>query len=343
MDDLQNGYTHLTPEILVPRLGDYLVEIKLISPQDLQTALQAQDALRNSQAEVPLLGQVLIDLNRISQADLDRAITEYVLQLRNALETTNHQLEQRVKERTAELETALQKLSELNQLKANFVANISHELRTPLTHLKGYQELLLSQDIGPITDSQQSALLTMQKATDRLERLIEDLILFSTSERNRIPLKIEQIDLVAVCSEAAGQLLTKAQERQLTLSTQVDSAPILVPADREKIGWVIHQLLDNAIKFSPIGGKIILHISQDDRQVFVQVIDSGIGIPAHRVIELFEPFHQLDGSSTRKYGGTGLGLSLAQKIIEAHGSHFEVESDLGKGSSFSFQLNKKPT
>ena len=343
MDDFKSVHANLTPEILVPRLGDYLVEINLITPADLEQGLRVQASLRDRQADVPLLGQVLIDMGKLNQADLDQAITEHVLQLRNALEETNRQLEQRVKERTAELEKALQKLSELNQLKANFVANISHELRTPLTHLKGYQELLLSQDIGPINESQSSALTTMQKATERLERLIEDLILYSTSERNRIPLKIEEIDLAEVCSQVADRLAAKAHERELDLSTQVDSAPVTVSVDREKISWVIHQLLDNAIKFSPAGGSIVLHISQDEDQVTVKVIDSGIGIPAHRVNELFEPFHQLDGSSTRKYGGTGLGLSLAQKIIDAHGSRFEVKSDLGKGSVFSFQLNKRST
>ena len=342
MDNVKKAPTALTPEILVPRLGNYLIELGLISQADLEEALQMQSALRDQQSETPLLGQLLIDLGKISRSDLDRSITEYVLHLRNALERTNRQLEQRVKERTVELENALQKLSELNQLKANFIANISHELRTPLTHLKGYEELIISQDIGPLNETQRTALKTMQKATDRLERLIEDLILFSTSERNQIPLKIERFDLTAICTELVNQFMGKAEERHLTLIAQINDPAPFVYADREKIGWVINQLLDNAIKFTPTNGNILLEINRDGLLVSLSVTDTGIGIPSNRVNELFEPFHQLDSSSTRKYGGTGLGLSLAKKIIEAHGSHFEVKSDLGTGSTFSFQLSEKP-
>ena len=115
----------------------------------------------------------------IDQATLDQAVTEQIIQLRSALQAANRTLERRVYERTAELEAALQRLSELNQMKANFVANISHELRTPLTHIKGYLELMVTDSLGPLTDEQRHALQVSQKASDRLENLIEDLIMFS--------------------------------------------------------------------------------------------------------------------------------------------------------------------
>ncbi|WP_299026434.1 ATP-binding protein [uncultured Thermanaerothrix sp.] len=331
----------LTPEILVPRLGDYLVERGWLSQEDLEAVLSYQAALRDRGQEVPLLGQLLVKLGKISQSLLDQAITEYVLQLRAALEESNQQLEQRVQQRTAELERALQKLSELNQLKANFVANISHELRTPLTHLKGYHELLLSGDLGALNESQLHALRTMQRAIERLERLIEDLILFSTTERGNLPVMIQPIDLCTLCRSLVEQVTPRARDHRLSLELSCPAeGELFAYGDWEKIGWVIHQLLDNAIKFTPAGGQIVLAVDLMSEYVEVSVTDTGIGIPANRIQELFEPFHQLDGSSTRRYGGTGLGLSLAQKIIEAHNSVISVTSELGRGSRFSFLLRR---
>lgn len=331
----------LTPEILVPRLGDYLVERGWLSQEDLEAVLSYQAALRDQGQEAPLLGQLLVKLGKISQSLLDHAITEYVLQLRAALEESNQQLEQRVQQRTAELERALQKLSELNQLKANFVANISHELRTPLTHLKGYHELLLSGDLGVLSESQLHALRTMQRAIERLERLIEDLILFSTTERGNLPVMIQPIDLCNLCRNLVEQLTPRARDHHLSLELNCPAeGELFAYGDWEKIGWVIHQLLDNAIKFTPAGGQIVLAVDIMSEHVEVSVTDTGIGIPANRIQELFEPFHQLDSSSTRRYGGTGLGLSLAQKIIEAHNSVISVTSELGRGSRFSFLLRR---
>ncbi|MCX8023900.1 MAG: HAMP domain-containing histidine kinase [Thermanaerothrix sp.] len=339
--DVNSAPSTLKPEILVPRLGDYLVERGFLSQADLDAVLNYQAKLREQGREVPLLGQLLVELGKISQNLLDHAITEYVLQLRTALEESNAQLEQRVQQRTAELERALQKLSELNQLKANFVANISHELRTPLTHLKGYHELLLSGDLGPLNQEQHRALLTMEKAIARLERLIEDLILFSTTERGSLPVQIEPIDLCTLCRKVIEQVSPRVHDHHLYLELRCPvDVELLAYGDWEKISWVVHQLLDNAIKFTPAGGHITLAVELMDEHVEISVTDTGIGIPANRLQELFEPFHQLDSSPTRRYGGTGLGLSLAQKIIEAHDSVISVTSELGRGSRFSFLLRR---
>jgi len=330
----------LTPEILVPRLGDYLIERGLITTEQLTFALQEQAAIRKQQQTAPLIGQLLVELGILDRNALDQAITEQVLQLRHALNENNRQLERRVHERTVELERALMRLAELNQLKSNFVANISHELRTPLTHLKGYLDLIRSGDLGSLSDDQINALNTIAKAGDRLGRLIEDLILFAAAEKTEMPLLLESVNLNTICSEITNQMQPKAHEQKISILFNPLPEEPLVYADRQKIGWVIHQFIDNAVKFTSAGGVVTVDLIPDELYIRVKVSDSGIGIAPTRLREVFEPFHQLDGSSTRKYGGTGLGLSLALKIVNAHDTDIQVVSELGKGSQFSFTLRR---
>ncbi len=338
----------LVPEVLVPRLGETLVEKGLLSKQDLQRALQRQKDLRK-QGQTALLGQLLIDMGMIDAATRDAVITEVIIQLRAALQEanlqltqSNQQLEKRVAERTIELQDALAKLSELNQLKANIVANISHELRTPLTHLKGYLELLLAGDLGEISDAQHSALQVMGKSSERLERLIEDLILFSVSERDQIHLHASTFSLSPMCVGIIHKSAAKARERSIRLS--LDCPPELpnVNADEEKITWVVMHFIDNAMKFTPAGGNVTLRVRQKGEWIAISVEDTGMGIPTERIDEIFDSFHQLDGSSTRRAGGTGLGLALAKKLVEAHGAKITVKSQVGKGSCFEFLLKASP-
>lgn len=328
---------NLTTEMLVPRLGDALVEKGMITVTDLQVALLRQDEMR-SNGQFLRLGQVLTEMGLVNQRILDSVIAEQILKLRAALEEANTQLENRVIERTAQLQDALQKLSELNQQKSNFVANISHELRTPLTHLKGYLELLLNGDLGALAEEQQHAMQTMFRASERLGRLIEDLILFSMADHGEVTLRFATINLAALGMASLNRMMSKANEKKILIDFVCPSKNVPVAADEEKLSWVILQLLDNAVKFTPESGRVRLEIQIENGLVHVSVLDTGIGIPANRMSELFEPFHQLDGSSTRKYGGTGLGLALAKKIIEAHGSLISVSSVVDKGSKFEFLL-----
>jgi signal transduction histidine kinase len=328
----------LTPEILVPRLGEHLVQAGHITAAELKKALAHQKRMQRS-GERFLLGQALLDLHLIDQPTLDTAITEQIIQLRNALEDANRNLERRVQERTAELQEALRKLSELNQMKANFVANISHELRTPLTHVKGYLELLVTGSLGALTDEEQSALQIAQRAAGRLESLIDNLILFSQASRGEMTLRLSPVDLNRVAREVFDYSRPKAEDRNVRLRYDVKADLPPVQADEQKISWAILQLLENAIKFTPSGGLVTLSVQPESAAlIMVAVSDTGIGIPADRHEEIFEPFHQLDGSPTRRYGGTGLGLALARQIVDAHGSIIEVDSETGKGSTFRFAL-----
>lgn len=329
----------LTPEILVPRLGDALVEQGLLSRDNLESALAYQAKLRKS-GSAPLIGQILVDLGMIDRTTIDQAITKQIIQLQQALQDSNERLEKRVEERTADLQEAYRKLSELSKLKANFVSNISHELRTPLTHLKGYLDLMSSSDFGPLTAEQANALDVMERATDRLGRLIDDLILFSTSESSNLKIDIQPFDLVPIVNNVIQKNASAAQRKNINLWLNCTDEISKVLADPERIEWVINQLVDNAIKFSNGKGEVCVRLMPQDKFIQVSVIDTGIGIDPSKLDEIFEPFHQIDGSSTRKQGGTGLGLTLVRKIVEAHNSKIEVFSFPRQGSRFEFKLAK---
>ena len=330
--------SQLTPEMLVPKLGDALVRGGHISEKDLEKALAYQQE-QIAQHKTYLLGQALIDLNLIDRSTLDSAVTEQIIQLRSALQASNRNLELRVQERTAELQEALRRLSELSQMKANFVANVSHELRTPLTHVKGYLELLITDSLGPLTEEQRHALAVSQKSADRLESMIEDLIMFSLASRGEMSMKQEAIDIERIGNLSVKAAAQKSEARGVEIHAVADSKLPFVQGDPEKIAWVLNQLLDNAIKFTPSGGHVVLSLKEEGANLLmVSVTDTGIGIPEARLQEIFEPFHQLDDSSTRKAGGTGLGLSLVRQIVEAHGSLLDVQSVEGKGTTFKFPL-----
>jgi signal transduction histidine kinase len=275
----------------------------------------------------------------IDRAGLDQAVTEQIIQLRAALQTANRTLDRRIRERTQELQQALERLSELGEMKANFVANISHELRTPLTHIKGYLELMATDSLGVLGDEQRHAVQVSQKAARKLERLIEDLLMFSRASHGEVSFRQETLDIRNLADRAIGNVAPRAAEVGIDLRLVAADEIPTVQGDREKILWALTHLLENAVKFTAPGGHIVLGLKPESTNlVMVSVRDTGIGIPPRRVQEIFEPFKQLDASARRRAGGTGLGLTLVRQIVEAHGSILEVSSVEGKGTTFKFPL-----
>jgi len=328
---------HLAPEALIPRIGESMIEQGLLKADDLQRALTYQKECLEANKPI-LIGQALLELNLITREELDQVITTRIIRIQNALNESNQQLQQRVEERTRELQKALERLSELNQLKSNFIANISHELRTPLTHIKGYLDLFSDGGLGPVTTAQSEALSVLKRSEGRLERLIEDLIQFSLASRGELSLNLQDAEIDKLIRITVDRSKQRARSQDITLSVMLPDNMPRVRADEDKIGWVLGQLLDNAMKFTPQGGKVAVQALSEDGLITIAVMDTGIGIPPERVQEIFEPFHQLDGDTTRHYAGTGLGLAMVRRIIEAHGSRVKVQSVLGKGSRFEFSL-----
>jgi len=330
--------TLISPEVLVPRLGEQLIKVGLLTDVQLKKALDYQ-RLRAAEGKPSLLGEAIVELGFIDRTTLDRAITEQIIRLRAALEDANRNLEYRVQQRTAELEEALRKLSEINQLKANFIANVSHELRTPLTHIRGYLELLNTGSLGELNADQQKAIDVSMRASGRLQSLIDDLILFSLAARGEMTLVLKPVDVNRVVAAVLTRANPRADDQQINLKVEIDPALPPVQADEEKLSWVLSQLFDNAIKFTQPGGHVRLSAKlENDKMVNITLSDTGIGIPPERIKEIFEAFHQLDGSATRRFGGTGLGLALVRQIVEAHGSLINVQSEVNKGTTVSFPL-----
>lgn len=327
----------ISPELLVPRLGDYLVERNLLTAEQLENALQLQKRL-NQSGDYTLLGQILVREGFIDQTSLDTAITEQIFLLQEALRKSNSELEQRVRERTIQLQQTMQKLTELNQLKTNFVSNISHELRTPLAHMIGYIDLLKEEALGPLTREQVTATDVLAKSYNRLYALIDELIQFSMLSQGEMTIYQKSVATQKLLNNAISHPSQMASEMDVQIKIQNDAEDVLVYADLEKISWVLGELIENGIKFNKSGGQVVVKLAPAEGMVHFQVIDNGIGIGQEHLDDIFEAFHQIDGSSTRRVGGTGIGLALAKQIVEAHGSKLKVRSVPNKGSNFEFFL-----
>lgn len=325
----------IAPETLVPRLGELLIDRGLLNPGDLAIALDFQQT-KIDQGHPCLIGQALVELGMVDQQTIDEVVTIQIFQLQNVLERSNDRLEKEVAQRTADLQAALDKLMELNQLKSNFISNISHELRTPLTHIKGYVDIFADHSLGPLTPQQEEAISVVRRSSDRLEQLIEDLIQFSLAVRGELELSLHPVNIKDLVDIYLPQNLHKAGSKGVELKVNVPGNLPEITVDADKMSWVISHLLDNAIKFTPQGGEVNLTVQEGSNRIEFRVRDSGIGIPKERLGEIFEPFHQLDGSVTRRYPGTGLGLALVHQILKAHGASIRVTSDVGQGTLFTF-------
>jgi signal transduction histidine kinase len=196
-------------EQLLPRLGEYLVRNGHLTDDQLRAALVRQKSNAGEGLPPRLLGQTLEDMGFITRDRLDQVIAQQILELQTALLDANQGLEKRVDERTAELEAALVKLTELNRLKANFVANISHELRTPLTQIKGYNSLMADGVLGALTAEQVEALTVTTRAIERLEQLINDLITYATASKGELTLHLEFVSVPALIARVVKKSLDK--------------------------------------------------------------------------------------------------------------------------------------
>jgi two-component system phosphate regulon sensor histidine kinase PhoR len=231
------------------------------------------------------------------------------------------------------------RLKELEKIRQDFVANVSHELRTPLTTIKGYAETLLEGALKEPVASQ--FVQVIKRHTDRLTKIVEDLLTLSKIESREFQLKKEKVSIDELTEDVLGFVKEAAERKKITLS-RVEISPFLdVTADRHSLEQLLVNLLDNAIKYTPEGGKVTISASEKDpREVEISVHDNGIGIPKEDLPRIFERFYRVDKGRSQELGGTGLGLSIVKHLVQAHGGRVWVESQIGKGTTFYFTLSK---
>lgn len=263
-------------------------------------------------------------------------------------------LEEKVGERTAKLERALNELEQSNQeltlakdladkanrAKSEFLANMSHELRTPLNHIIGFTEMIVDGIVGPLTETQEEYLKDVLESGRLLLSLINDILDLSKVEAGKMDLELKEFPLGKTLRDSLTMVRERALKHRIELNLEVQEAPETILADERKLKQVLHNLLSNAVKFTPDGGKVDLEVRRTDGQgIWFTVRDTGIGIKEADLERVFQPFEQGDNSASRKYQGTGLGLSLTKKIVELHGGQLWIEPcETEQGSIFHFIL-----
>jgi signal transduction histidine kinase len=229
---------------------------------------------------------------------------------------------------------------ELERMKSNFLSVVSHELRTPLHSIKGFVEIILMGKTGPVSELQEDFLKTVRTQTLVLQRMIDDLLEFSRMEAGRVRLHLAEVSLPAMARSVNAKLAPLAEEDGLRLTQDLPDDLPEIDGDRTRLEQVLTNLVENAIKFTPGGGEVVISGKRVDDRVRLTVADSGIGIPPDEQEKVFDRFYQVDGSERRAYRGAGLGLSICRHIVERHNGRIWVESEgvAGCGSRFHVEL-----
>jgi two-component system, OmpR family, phosphate regulon sensor histidine kinase PhoR len=233
---------------------------------------------------------------------------------------------------------ANRRLEELDRLRREYLRNVSHEFRTPLTVIKGYAEFLLEADI---TGPQQDMMRVIVESCDRVIDLVETLIEVSRIEQGEAEraLNVRRLDLREVAETSVEALRWFAARKKISVELQFDGADFRLEADGSLLQQVVKKLLDNALKYSPPGGRVLVRARPgEEDEMRLEVEDAGIGIPAEHLPRIFDKFYMVDGSIARRVGGTGVGLYLVREIVRLHRGSVDVKSLPGEGSVFSVRL-----
>jgi signal transduction histidine kinase len=324
---------------------------------EMEPSLNRETVVRLSrqvrQAPDELVSKVLEQLQKNIEVIL---FTSY-----RSLLTTQMHLEsvttsyQELEAKNTELRQANERLKELDKMKSNFLATVSHELRTPLTSVIGYSEMLMEGMAGGLNEEQRDYVKTIMEKGESLLGLISQILDLSRIEAGSMRLNLGHFSLADTLRAATTSVIPQAKKKSIDLVVDIDDKlPERFEGDREKIGQIVVNLLGNAVKFTPENGTVTLaadlwrgprraadgdkaaDLFDLDEEDFlrVRVTDTGIGIPADKVESIFDRFFQVDNSSTRSYGGSGLGLSIVRNFVDAHGGDIKCESVVEQGSTF---------
>ena len=244
-----------------------------------------------------------------------------------------------VTERKRQLEEENRRMQEATRLKSEFLANMSHELRTPLNAIIGFSELMVNEKVGPLSAEHKEYLGDILTSARHLLQLINDVLDLTKVEAGKMEFRPEILDLPKVTTEVKDILRGLAAAKRITVEVKIDPTLPRVLLDGGKYKQVLYNFLSNAIKFTPENGRVSINAVPEENGMFrLSVKDNGIGIKAEDRHKLFIEFTQLDQGTAKKYAGTGLGLALTKRIVEAQGGRVEVQSQAGVGSTFSAVL-----
>lgn len=284
-----------------------------------------------------LLGIVVIVLlkkERSHSKDLEARIEKRTGELTRSKDSLANMLEELINSKQ-ELARAYDELKDVDQLKTFIIANISHELRTPITIAKSSIELT-REETDP--EEREKFLSMSENALQRLNDIVENLVEISDVYRGHYVPTSEPLDLESIISDVLQDFAFDAKKKELKISLISKNAIPTVQGDKKSVSSVLSNIVENAIKFNRDGGEIVIEVSRVEESELISVRDTGIGIPEQYKEKIFEPFYQIDPSTTRKFGGTGIGLALVKALIEGQKGDVWVESELGETSTFFIKL-----
>ena len=324
--------------------GEVFGEMSVIEKRPRSATIRASEPSVVLEIEGPRF-RALLDEHPDIELRLLLKMGERLRNTNEKLEDLRGTLDQRVEERTRELAALNLKLGasntrlqELDRLKSDFVSDVSHELRTPLTSIKGFVDYLLEGLAGELNPVQKDCLARVHGNTVRLTRLINDLLNLARIEAGRVSLHLTELAPAEVADEVIEDLRPLATEMAVNLTVEASPQEVHALADRDKLHQILLNLAHNAVKFTPAGGHVHVAMTVEaDGTVVMTVRDTGEGIPAAELSRVFEKFYQLGDVETEKKG-SGLGLTITQKLVELHGGRIWVESEVGRGTRFCFTL-----
>jgi signal transduction histidine kinase len=281
--------------------------------------------------EGQLIGCLVVSRNRPGDFPAETIELLRTFATQSALAIQNARLFHEIEDKGRQLEAA-------SRHKSEFLANMSHELRTPLNAVIGFSEVLIQQMFGALNEKQDEYLKDIYASGQHLLSLINDILDLSKIEAGRMELTPAPFHLPSAMDNAVTLVKERAARHGITLELDLDPRLSELVGDERKVKQVLLNLLSNAVKFTPEGGRICVKAGLTDGAVEISVTDSGIGIAPEDQAAIFEEFRQVGSDETRKQEGTGLGLTLAKKFVELHGGRLWVESELGRGSTFTFTL-----
>nr|WP_321497918.1 PAS domain S-box protein [uncultured Methanolobus sp.] len=311
--------------------------VSLILPEDTQETISSMGKVKENRSWRNETRMIRSD-GSIIHLDISGSLIETQ---QNIIQAVGRDITDRIKAEEAMLHAKIE-AETASRAKSEFLATMSHELRTPLNSIIGFSDIMLDGMAGELVDKQEHYVQHISQSGHHLLNLINDILDISKIEAGKMELYLDSVDIKKAVSEIVTITESLASRKNITVDVKVPDISPLIYVDRSKLKQILYNLLGNAIKFTDNGGNVHIDVTSNDDFVTISITDTGIGISPDDQNKLFKPFSQIDASISRRYEGTGLGLALVKELIELHGGRIWVESDAGKGSTFTFELPIEP-